>query len=258
MTKIKWQTRESVTVGGHAVPIASYLGSGFGQDFGVRRHSDWSLAVKKALWPFKKLHDDVLVDGFIETDLGSLISRYQRPNDTYLEIGCGDMSLQRHLPPGAFYNALDISFSEFQLRRVLPASDSVNVAIVSATEIPVESSSVSMIISAETLTNIPDIEAALAECQRIATPDARFVCSIPNENCHKYTVKGDNSYCRHKWTYTEFIDLMARYGFRVVEGYQKGRWVPVPAWLTDISYHLPICSRDERNNVNFFYVFERI
>lgn len=88
-----------------------------------------------------------------------------------------------------WYNAFDLSLSEFHLRRVLRKSDNVNVALASATNIPLESDLVSLIVSTECFEHIPEIDNAMDEIHRVAMPEAILICSIPNNYCYKYQKK---------------------------------------------------------------------
>lgn len=256
-TKIDWHTTKILQVGPHGVPLALDLEEGNGQGAGVRYDSPLKLALKRVVWPAKKLHDKILVDGFIEREIGKLIEKYQRPGDTYLEVGCGDMKLSRFVPKGVYYNALDISFSEFHLRRVLAGAERINPVVATATSIPADTGSASLIFVTETFDCIPDINAALEEIRRVSSHNARLICSIPNGNCYKYAVKGDAPFTRHKWSFDEFVEFMSAYDFRYKVGFQKGYWIRMPFWLTDVSYHLPIRNSREDLNVNFFFVFDR-
>ncbi len=72
-----------------------------------------------AIRPEVFLKNYLLVDGFIEREVGKLIKKYLRHNTVFLDIGCGDMSLVRFLPRNLWYNAIDISLSKFHPKRVL-------------------------------------------------------------------------------------------------------------------------------------------
>lgn len=255
--KIEWRAPLSIAIGDASLAVAQNRPAGGSGSNGLRSPSALGLIIKRLAWPLKKLHDDLLVDGYIEREIGALIHQYCRPAETYLDIGCGDMSVRRFVPKGFIYNALDIELSEFHARRVLAEGDRVNIIVASATHIPAETASASLILSTETFTFIDDITAALRELHRVAAPQARLICSISNEKCRKYEMKGPNPLTQHKWSCKEFADLMAEHGFALIEARQKGYWLPIPRWLTSISYQLPFTSRQERDNTNFFYVFEK-
>lgn len=257
--RLEWDTETTISTGGFVIPVSQSLAEQSGHPFGIRHDPTFKQVLKRIFWPFKKLHDDWLVDGFIDASLGRMIKRYYRPGDTVLDIGCGDMSVGRYFPPEVNYNVLDIMFSEFKLTRAMRENHKLNPVIASAESIPVADSSASFILTAQTLTFIDDIDAVLSEIARISTPDARLVVSFSNEHCTKYQRKGDNPETIHKWRYDEFVSLMESAGFRLLERHMKGSWIPLPnwGWLKTTSYHLPIARRREEQNVNFFYVFER-
>ncbi|MDE2183307.1 MAG: hypothetical protein KGJ78_09825 [Alphaproteobacteria bacterium] len=108
MQKIKWLATDHVDVGPYAIPIAPGLEAGFHQGSGCRRNRPLVRSLKVRLYPLVKLRQDLLVDGFIESEIGLLIRRYVKPDTVFLEVGCGDMSLKRFLPKDVAYNAVDL------------------------------------------------------------------------------------------------------------------------------------------------------
>jgi SAM-dependent methyltransferase len=255
MNKIEWLTDTYRTVGDYQIPCASDLVAGYNQGSGIKLNSKLKLRLKHFIWPLWKLRADLLVDGFIEREIGKLINRYMVKDAVFLDIGCGDMRLRRFVPSDSWYNALDLELSEFHIIRVLRDEQNVNIVLASATEIPVLSSTVSLIVSTETFEHIPEIEKAIQEIYRIATSDARVICSIPNNYCYKYVKKGPHGGHINNWTYEGFIKYMESNHFEFVEGFMKGKWVPFPLWITKTTYQVPLSSRLEYHNTNFFYVF---
>lgn len=258
MERIAWRVSQTQSVAGVDVPVADGLTTEDDTGLGIRRQSAATLQLKSLLWPLKKAHDDYLVDGFIEWELGRLIRSYVSPHDTVLEIGCGDMSLRNFLPADMIYNALEIQISEFQIKRVMGREPRVNLVIASATDIPAPTDSVTAVLSSEVFTSIPDIATVLSEIRRVMKTGGHLICSISNETCTKYDAKGPNPFTSHKWTFDEFSALVAQYGFQFIEGSRKGWWVPMPTWLTKTSYQLPLTPKQERDTTNFFYVFRAI
>lgn len=233
----------------------SELGGGFNQGVGLRYENDWRRLKKSFLWPLLKMRNRVLVDGFIERRVGQMICRNLLPSTVFLDIGCGAMELSRFIPKGQFYNGIDIELSEFHLRRVLKKRTAMNIAIASAKDIPLEDSTVSLIASAETFEHIPRFENVIKEMHRIARPTAKLVCSIPNNFCEKYAVKGPHRGHVNNWTYQEFVELMASGGFELAEGSMCGRWIRLSPALVKTSYQLPLTSANEMKNTNFFFEF---
>ena len=107
------------------------------------------------------MRSDLLIDGFIEREIGKLIKRYIVEESVFLEIGCGDMSLRRFVPSDIWYNALDLELSDFYIIGVLRGKQNINIVLSSATEIPAPSSAVSLIVSTETFKHIPEIDKAI-------------------------------------------------------------------------------------------------
>jgi SAM-dependent methyltransferase len=258
-TKIKWKTTRYVFVGKHKIPSVYNLEDGYNQSCGIKTDHKLKLFFKAIIWPLLKLRNDLFCDGFIEWEVGRLIKKYVGSLTVFLEIGCGDMSLSRFLPVNIIYNAFDLMLSEFNLRRVLKSNRNINIALASATNIPVESNEVSMVVSTEVFEHIPEIGKAVREIHRILKPNAVLICSIPNNYCYKYQKKGPHSGHINNWTFDDFIKFMESYNnFKFLEGFMKGFWIPLPIWLTKTSYQLPISSEYELYNTNFFYVFRAI
>jgi SAM-dependent methyltransferase len=256
MGRIEWQTSTFQIVERHKIPCVADLEKGFHQGSGIKRNAKIKLLLKQAVWPFWKFRTDLLVDGFVEKEIGRLIRRYFERGSVFLDIGCGDMSLRRYIPRDSWYNAIDIELSDFHLKRVLRKSRHVNVALASATKIPVETGTVSVIVSTETFEHIPEIDRAINEIYRISTHDARLICSIPNNYSYKYTRLGPHEGHVNNWTFDGFIDFMKSHNFDFVKGFMKGWWIPFPLWITETTYQLPLSSRSEFLNTNFFYVFK--
>ncbi len=256
MKRLNWTTTKKTCIGKYNIPCSEELVAQTNHVAGIRRDSKLKLILKTILWPALNLRNDLLVDGFIERNIGRWIKQLFTDDTVCLEVGSGDMSLRRFWPKNTCYNAFDFSFSEFQLLRVLRKSKNINIAIASATNIPLESNSVSLIISTEVFEHIPEIDRAVDEIHRIAMPGAKLICSIPNNYCYKYEKKGPHAQHVNNWTYDGFKDFMARHNFKFVKGHMKGFWIPLPLWLTETSYQLPISSSNEFYNTNFFFIFE--
>jgi len=255
MNRIEWKISTFQKVGKYKIPCVADLEKGFNQGSGIKRNTKIRLLLKQAAWPLWKLRTDLLVDGFVEKEIGRMIRRYCNSETVFLEIGCGDMSLRRYIPRDSWYNAIDLELSDFHLIRVLKKGQRVNVALASATNIPVETGKVSLIVSTETFEHIPEIDRAINEIFRVSTPGALLICSIPNNYSYKYTRLGPHEGHVNNWTYDGFIDFMKSHNFDFVEGFKKGRWIPFPLWITETTYQLPLSSRSEFLNTNFFYLF---
>ncbi|OLE74415.1 hypothetical protein AUG19_08720 [archaeon 13_1_20CM_2_54_9] len=256
MDRLRWKIEGHVTVGTYSVPSVENASTGGVWLVGIRPDSARAARLKRLVWPLVKLRDDLLVDGFIEWVVGKWIRDAATAATTFLEIGCGDMSLSRFLRDDVCYNAFDVSLSEFHLVRLLRRRPSSNIAIASVTEIPLESQVASLIVSTQVLEYVQEIDRALEEIYRIATPGAKFVCSIANGHSIKYRVKGVHPGHVNRWTYRSFCDLMATHKFRLLEGLMSGFWIPLPSVITRTSYALPISAHEEANNTHFLFMFE--
>ena len=249
MTKLKWKVTRYISVNGKKIPV--------GEEVPPNPIRTYSPLIEK-LMPFAYnihyLRNYLICSGFIHRIIGKWMRENIDDGDIFLDIGCGNMELRRQLPKHIVYNAFDISFSEYCLGIAIN-SDSVNIAIASATKIPLDSNQVSFLTATEVLEHIPEIDRALDEIRRIAIPNALFLLSIPNNHCHKYHVKGPHEDHCNNWTYNEFISFMKLHGFDLVKGCMKGWWIPFPLWLTKHSYQLPISSDYEYFNTNFFFMF---
>ena len=168
------------------------------------------------------------------------------------------MRCLRYVPEYLCYNAFDLSLSEFDVRRVIAGKRQTNIALASATDIPLPAASASLIVSTECLEHIPDVKDALREIRRVASDGGHLICSIANNHCHKYRMKGEHPEHVNNWHYAEFIEEMTWHGYQLVEGFMKGYWIPLPAWLTKTSYQLPLSHAQEYYNTNFIYVFRAV
>lgn len=223
---------------------------------GIRYDSQAKRVIKSLLWPLFSLHNNLFTGGFIKSNIGKWIRELVRADTTFLEIGCGDMSLRKYLPKGVCYNAFDISLSEFHCRRLCKKGGNINVALASATDIPIGSESVNLIASTEVFEHISNIDQTMKELFRVSMPGTKLVCSIPNNFCYKYHRKGKHPEHVNNWSYEDFIQFMRLHGFKFMKGFMKGYWVPLATWLTKTSYQLPLTSKDEFYCTNFFYLFE--
>ena len=218
---------------------------------GIRKSSKSRTFLKKIFWPLIKLRADLLVDGYIERSIGKWIKELLGKETIFLEIGCGDMSLLKFLPDSVCYNAFDLSLSEFQLRRVFAKKRNINLALASATSIPLKSGSVSLIVATEVFEHIPKIDKAIREIHRIAKPKAKLICTIPNNYSKQYKKYPHPDHI-NSWTFEGFKKYMHSRGFRFLKGHMKGFWLPI----FKRPIQLPISKKEESDNNTFFYMFE--
>jgi SAM-dependent methyltransferase len=255
--KLRWTDCDPVRIGGGEIQVARNLKDQSNHISGLRKDATAPLR-RRLFLAAMRWHNYLLVDGFIEREVAKLIRRHWSSDRVFLEVGCGDMSLHRFIPSSTWYNAFDLSLSEANIRQLFAARSKANIALASAKSIPLETGSVDFFLSTECLEHIPGVEAAVAEMRRVARKGAKAIITIPNNYGRKYKVKGPHPEHVNDWTFEAFTAFMAERGFRRLEGYMKGRWIGFPTWLTRTSYQLPLSSRAEFENTNFFYVFEAV
>lgn len=250
-SKLEWNTSKKIIFKDRwKVPLGEEVPSN-----PIWQHPSFIRKLLPVLKPLDHYRNYVFVDGFVYKIIGNWIRDNISEDTTFLDIGCGDLILKRQLPKHVIYNAFDIRFSEYVLDLAVRL-DSVNIAIASATKIPLKSNQVSMITSTNVLEHIPEIDRALEEINRIAKPDSLFLVCIPNNYCYKYFVKGQHEDHCNSWTYDGFINYVESFGFQIVEGLKKGWWIPFSKNIGNTSYHIPITSSHEYYNTCFFYVFK--
>jgi len=258
MRRLQWRLNEEILVGSYKIFCADDLkktSNGHNATL-IRGNSPAKLATKFFLWPIYDTFDAFLGSKFIERAVGKWIAQLANEQTVFLDIGCGSMRLMKYLPEKVIYNGFDIAFSEFHIKRLFRKGLTPNIAFASATHIPLDSESVNLIASTEVFEHIPDIDKAMDEIRRISINGANIVCSIPNNYCYKYEKKGPHPDHVNNWTYDEFILFMKSKGFDYEKGFKKGYWIPLPTWLTDKSYQLPLCPKEEFYCTNFFYHFK--
>ncbi len=256
MNRLAWQLKSFIPLYPYEIPCAESLMELVNHKVGIRYDSQTKQLVKSFLWPLFSMRNTLFCAGFIRSNMGKWISESIRADTIFLEIGCGDMSLRKHLPKHICYNAFDISLSEFHYRRVMQNGGNINVAIASATNIPLESESVNLMVSSEVFEHISNIDQTMREIFRVAMPRATLLCSIPNNYCYKYRQKGEHPEHVNKWSYEGFIHFMKSHRFKFIKGFMKGYWIPLPNWFTKTSFQLPFSSKNEFYCTNFFYQFE--
>ncbi|WXG47421.1 MAG: class I SAM-dependent methyltransferase [Candidatus Atabeyarchaeum deiterrae] len=251
MGALEWKVSKYLVLKGSRIPVGEEVPMN-----PILQYSPLMRRVMSFAKPLAYLRDYFFVSGFIHGIIGGWIRENVNKGTTFLDIGCGDLRLKKQLPRQLTYNAFDISFSEYTLDLAL-RSKSTNIAIASATKIPLDSNQVDVLTATEVLEHIPQVDKALDEIRRVARPKALFLVSIPNNYCYKYHVKGQNPDHRNKWTFDEFITHLESRGFKLIKSCKKGWWIPLPVYLAGkTSYQLPITSDYEYYDTNFFYMFK--
>lgn len=244
-----WCCNDSINFDGIIIPTSLPV-----EKCGVRKISKPKYIEKTLLWKAYHFKRRLFGSDFIGRQVGIRINRYCNSGNILLDVGCGNMRLQRYVPEDAFYYAFDISVDEWNLKRISKIKNA-SFALASAANIPLSDSVVDIVICTEVLYCIPDYEQVIEEVHRVLKLGGLLLISIPNSFCHKYQVKGPNPDCCNSWTYEEFLNIAKRNGFDIVEGLMIGRWIKLPPWLTKKNFQLPYSSVKEFYNTNFLYVF---
>jgi len=252
-----WETEGSFVFEGRKIPL--------GEDVTGDPVRRFSPNVKKLL-PYVKpiigLRSAVLGSGFLYRTIGKWASEKADEKTVFLDVGCGDLELRKHLPKNTVYNGFDVSFSEYTLDLALRLK-SVNIAIASVTNIPLKSNEASVITATEVLENIPgdpeEVNKALNEIYRVAKPNALFLVSIPNNYGYKYHIKGQHEDHHNNWTFQGFTDFIDQKKFKLTKSKKIGWWIPFPKYVEQgNSYQLPFESEYEYYCTNFLYMFRTL
>lgn len=255
-SRVHWHIDNYERVGDLVIPVDLNIMPGYNQGCGLKRNGKYLGRLKRLLWPIVKFRNFFLVDGFIDRAVGKLIRQFCNSDTVFLEVGCGSMELRKYLPPNVMYNAFDLEIADFHICRVLDNSDTCNISIASATDIPLKDDTVSLVAATETFEHIPEIDSAVKEIFRITVDGGILICTIPNNFCDKYMHKGQHEGHVNSWSFEEFVKFMESKKFRLRSGFMRGRWIPIPTFITNLSVQLPITSTKEFRNTNFFFVFE--
>lgn len=256
MNKLDWQSENTISINSCELACSNELYDNAFQDKLIRKDSTIKHFAKTICWPILSMQKKLLIDGFIYRTIAKWAKKLINTETVFLEVGCGNMEFNNFLPKQTCYNAFDISLSEFHVKRLAKIRKNFNIALASATDIPLNASSANLIVSCEVFEHVPKLKQAINEIHRIAMPNAILLCSIPNNYCYKYQQKGPHSDHVNNFTYQEFVDFMESKGFLLQKGLMKGWWVPLPGWLTKTSYQLPISPRNEFYCTSFIYQFE--
>jgi SAM-dependent methyltransferase len=151
--------------------------------------------------------------------------------------------------------SFDLAFSEAQLDKLFRRRSDVNICLADAKRLPIDDNSVDIIVSTEVFEHIPDVGVAIAEARRVCRPGGKLICSIPNNFCKKYVVKGPHPDHVNNWNFQDFSDLMKSFDFYEIESSMRGWWIPLPR-LVNFTFQLPFAPRKEYVSTNFLYVFD--
>lgn len=259
MARLNWTTTKHFQWRDLMLPVADDLApvenveAGYFQASGIRP-TGFGLT-KRLGWPASELVRHAIGTGFIERTVGTLVRKYVTPTTDFLEFGPGPMNVRKYLPPDVWYNAIDIAFSEFQLRRVVTPASKINLAMASIKRVPLPDDSASMIVSVEVLYCIPQVDEVFAEVRRVLRDGGVLICSIANATYHKYKTIGQHPDQQNFWTFESFQEHLARFGFEPLDAVKRGYWLPVAKRGRLSNLYLPIEPKDEYHTSNFIYAF---
>jgi SAM-dependent methyltransferase len=120
-----------------------------------------------------------------------------RPDLEALDVGCGTgfplLELAQRLGPAARVHGVDPWRSALDRAREkldVYGADNVVLHLARAEQLPLEDRSVDLIVSNNGLNNVDDLEAAVAECARVARPGAQLVYAynLPGSMLELYEV----------------------------------------------------------------------
>lgn len=112
----------------------------------------------------------------------------------------------------------------------------VDARVGDAEAIPLESSSVDLVVSLETIEHVPNPAAFLAECSRVLTPDGILIVSSPNRDVYG-AIDGVNPYHCSELTEAELLTVLA------VRFTNPTVWHQHPVWAVAPSSHILAADR---------------
>lgn len=207
-------------VGINADPNAA---AGTFQNPGIRPSGLFNRLAKEVVFRWRSRHGVPFNRWAFHETIGGFIARHASADDVFLDVGAGAMQIEPYVPDAVWYNALDIAYSDFQLRRIRRPGR-FNLAMASITQIPLADDCVSVVTAAEMLQQVPPIVEALAELRRVLRPGGLLLCSIANSHQPKYKKVGPNPNQAHVWDRPIFERVAADAGFAVVEQTALGTW----------------------------------
>jgi SAM-dependent methyltransferase len=135
-----------------------------------------------------------------------------------LDIACGEGYGTRGLLAAGAASVIGVDISQEACDHAREKYH-IDARCGSATDIPVEQSSVDVVVSFETLEHIVDQEAFVQECVRGLCPSGMLVISTPNRDVYRENCQSNPFHCR-ELSEPEFITLLAP-RFRSVRLYSQ-------------------------------------
>ena len=213
---------------------------------------------RKRLFPivYDELHEKVPYLNYIKDDPGDasqldpqsgegravhFLSRFVRPETTYLEIGPGGCKVLREIAKQArTAYAVDVSMPAMLSGGPLP--ENVKAIVSDGTSVPVPEGVVDLAWSDNLIEHLHPDDAVeqLENVFRALKPGGRYICGTPNRINGPHDV---SSQFGHKvavgfhlkeYAYSDIVPLFRRVGFRAVKGYVdlRGKLIfPIPGSL---------------------------
>ena len=193
----------------------------------------------------------VCCDGWIERKVGKAIKRYTKDGDICIDLGCGNFfKLGKYFRKGTTYCGID---KKIDLQSPFLKS-SYNIFQASGIYLPFNCCSVDILICMEVLYEVNDWKAMISEIYRVCKNKAIVVVSTSNMKSYKYQQKGLHQKTVNSWEYEEFLTIIQRMGFSLLEGCMLGWWIPIFR-KRPLSFMIPLESHQESMNTNYFYTF---
>lgn len=139
-----------------------------------------------------------------------IMARVNRADRRILELGCGISPI---MPSSANVIYLDLSFQAIRTLKDLQGEGGYLTA--SASEIPIRSNEVDVVICSEVLEHLPDDESALQEIWRVMKPGGELFITVP---LHQRFFAYDDHFVHHYRRYDphELVARLEALGFQVI------------------------------------------
>jgi SAM-dependent methyltransferase len=179
--------------------------------------------VRRLLAPLK--HTPLHPQWFVFKDSGqSLRDIGQQARGLTLDIGAGEQSVQRFLPPDCRYISLDYYQTAAEWYHTRPQ------LFGNGQQLPIKTESVDTVFLLDVLEHLPQPEDCIAEIWRVLRPGGTLLLQIP----FLYPLH-DVPYDFHRWTEHGLRKLARRYNFRLEEEVAIGQPTESAALLFNLA-----------------------
>lgn len=113
-----------------------------------------------------------------------------KPEDSFLDLGCGEGFLLSMTPKAQKIQGVDISKVALEKAKVvLKDRPEISVEFGNAQELHLEDASFNKVISSEMLEHVPEPRKVIDQVHRILKPSGLFVVSVPDERRIQFIMK---------------------------------------------------------------------